>query len=77
MDDLMIRFALEMVPNSVGVSVPTLVKYKQATRGAPEEREEWCSVEDLDALFETCVARWGSNWNLEKVLVAIRESEID
>lgn len=36
------------------------------------KEEVWCSIIDLDRLFDTCVARWGNNWDLEKVLTAIR-----
>lgn len=73
-----IRFALEDVADSNGIVVPTLVKYtKIKDSDQPETREEWGNVHDFDSLFNACVSRWGSNWNLEKVIVAIRESEID
>ncbi len=42
-----------------------------------EVRDELCTTLDLDQLFDVCVKRWGNNWNLEKVMVAIKESEID
>jgi len=42
-----------------------------------KEDEVWCSIADLNKLFESCVTRWGSNWDLNKVCVAIVESNID
>lgn len=66
-----ITFKLEDKENGVGIAVPTLIKC-QGT-----DQEEWCNVEDLDQLFNTCVQRWGKNWNLEKVLTAVKESEIN
>lgn len=41
------------------------------------EREPWGTVEDFDQLFDACVKRWGKNWDLNKVCVSIRESNID
>jgi hypothetical protein len=37
----------------------------------------WCTVQDLDTLFDTCVKRWGSNWDLNKVCTAITECDFD
>lgn len=66
-------FTLEKVADEgTGTMVDTVIK-----KHDDGTREEWCSVLDLDRLFDTCVSRWGKNWNLEKVLIAIRESEID
>jgi len=44
---------------------------------ASPDRDELCSVKDLEEFFDACRARWGSNWNLAKVMIVIRESEID
>lgn len=41
------------------------------------EKDDWGTVQDFDNLFDACVSRWGSNWNLEKVVAAIHESELD
>ncbi len=69
----MISFVLENRPHeSTGVPMPTLVKKEE---GKPDD--EWCTVQDLDQLFEACVRRWGNNWNLEKIMVAITETQID
>jgi len=37
----------------------------------------WCSIQDLDTLFNTCVDRWNKNWDLSKVCLAISECEFD
>lgn len=50
----------------------TLVKYHP-----DETREEWGTIDEFDELFDTCVERWGNNWDFNKVLIAIKESEID
>lgn len=68
-----VTFALEKKPcDRTGQEVDTIVK---KVEGQPDE--DWCSVVDLDQLFEACVARWGANWDLEKVKMAIRGSDID
>lgn len=61
----------ERAEEHTGVPVPTLVKYDNGTE------EPWCTVLDLDRLFCACANRWGSNWNLEKVVQAINECEFD
>lgn len=69
----MITFTLEKRPDSeTGEEKLTLVKTET---GKPDD--EWCTIDDLNQFFETCAARWGDNWNLEKVSVAITESQID
>lgn len=69
----MINFSLEKRPDyQTGEDKLTLVKKED---GKPDD--EWCTIDDLNQLFDSCVARWGSNWNLEKVKVAITESQID
>lgn len=74
-----VRFALEKVDNSLGIPVDTVVKYtdRPVSIGDTQvpEREEWCNVMELDRLFDACVAKWGSNWDLEKVITAVREAD--
>jgi hypothetical protein len=73
----LVSFALEKEPKEgTGTLVDSVVKYT-ADEVGKTEREVWCSVDDLDSLFAACVDRWGKNWNLEKVVTAIKESEID
>jgi len=69
----MITFILDNRPND-NTGLPELSVVKK-TDGKPDE--VWCSINDLDQLFTACVDRWGGNWNLEKVKLAIRESDID
>lgn len=74
---MIISFKLEKVPNeNTGQEIDSVVQYKQDEKGGAPERDVWCSVVDLDRLFTACVDRWGKNWNLEKLMIAIRESEI-
>ncbi len=76
-----VRFALEKETSPrTGALVDAVVKYSHPnpTLGQePEEREVWCSVEELDRLFEAASKRWGRNWDLEKVLIAVREADFD
>jgi len=67
------KFVLEKIKDqNTGTEVDTLVKI--ADDGS---RDEWCNVQDLDSLFDACVNRWGSNWDLNKVRTAIAECEFD
>ncbi len=71
-----VRFALEKIEDeNTGQLIESIVQIKEIN--GKTERDVWCSVLDLDRLFNTCVDRWGSNWNLEKVMTAIRDSEIN
>lgn len=73
----MVQFKLERIEDTNGQPTDTLVKYSQPGINEPVEREEWCTVPELDRLFAACVQRWSGNWDLEKVIIAIRESPID
>lgn len=70
------EFNLEKVKNHLGIELDTLVKYEH-TEGKELVREEWCNVMDLDQIFNACVERWGSNWDLNKVITAIKEADFD
>jgi len=73
---MQMEFKLEKVPDdNTGQLLDSIVQYK--TEGGQTVRDVWCSVMELDRLFSACVDRWGGNWNLEKVIIAIRESDID
>lgn len=47
----------------------------QVTEGQPDD--EWCTIQDLDQLFEACKQRWGSNWDLQKLKTCVAECEFD
>lgn len=67
------KFALEDRLDKVGVMVPTLVKYDDLDPAG----EEWGNVQDFDRLFDACVARWGRDWDLDKLIATISETQID
>ena len=69
-----ITFTLEPIADSNGIEVPTLIKSTED--GGKIDKEPWGNVQEFDRLFETCARKWGSDWDLEKVCVAITESEI-
>lgn len=68
----MTTFTLEKKEDSIGQTVDTLVCHVE---GKPDE--DWCTVPELNQLFDVCVKRWGGNWDLEKVKLAILECEFD
>jgi hypothetical protein len=69
----MIKFVVEDRPHPrTGTPLPTVVKKED---GAPDD--EWCTIQDLDELFEACVTRWGTNWDLNKVKMAVAEAEFN
>ncbi len=73
-----VSFALEnIIDEATGQNLQAVVKTTRA-EGAndQEEKETWCTILDLDRLFDTCVKQWGSNWNLDKVCSAIQHTDI-
>ncbi len=69
----MTTFALvKKINEETGSEQLALIK---KVEGKPDE--EWTTMDDLNRLFDSCVARWGSNWDLEKLIVCIRECEFD
>lgn len=56
--------------------VPTLYRVTNLPSGHTD-KEEWCSVEDLDELFEACSRRWPVGWDLNKLLTCVEECQFD
>lgn len=74
---MIVTFELRKIPDEgTGTPVDTLVKVSKKD-ALPAEEETWCNVQELNALFNTCCERWGDNWDLNKVMTAIRECEFD
>lgn len=65
-----------VVHERTGQELLTLVKVTNMDDGRVHAEEPWCSILELDELFEACVAKWGSNWDLNKVKQAIEEAAI-
>lgn len=64
--------------NRTGQKVDTLTRVETDDAGNVMATEAWCTVPELDTLFQTASDRWGDgNWDLNKILVAIREAEFD
>lgn len=76
-----ISFAVEKVNHeTTGQELDAIVKTTVTeVEGAATkiEKETWTTIIDLDRLFDKCVKKWGSNWNLEKLMAAIDDSEIE
>lgn len=66
------RFELKKVKNKLGMDVDTLFQIDDQGK-----EEAWCNVLDIDILFDTCVRRWGENWDLNKVCVAVEEASFN
>lgn len=62
---------------TTGTPVDTLFRCIEEDDGKLEV-EPWCTVIELDTLFQACSNRWGNgNWDLNKVMTAIKECEFD
>lgn len=73
-----IKFVLEKREDpSTGIPVDTLLKQTVDADGKVSNEEPWGSVIDFDKLFNTCVKKWGSNWDLDKVCTAINEADFN
>lgn len=71
-----VYFKLEKVTDEkTGTEVDTLVKYTEDN--GKVTTDPWIDVISLDQFFDACVQKWGNNWDLNKVKIAIRESEIE
>lgn len=67
------RFEIQKVKHEeTGAELDTVVKLDDDGK-----RDEWCTIQDLDTLFQTCVNKWGNNWDLNKVCTAIEECDFD
>lgn len=64
-------FKLETRANDQGVVAPSLIRELNG------EEEYWCNTQELDLLFQACATRWGSNWNLSKLITSVVESDLD
>lgn len=76
LDEPLARFKLEKRCDDNGQMLDTIVKYT-LKEGEEEQEEKWCTIVELDQLFDACVKRWGSNWDLEKLKTAVVECEFD
>jgi len=75
-----VQFTLKKVPNErTGNPEDALIKETtDDATGKVTESEQWCTVNELDRLFETCARRWPDNgWDLEKLMVAVNECDFD
>lgn len=67
------KFVIKMVVDEeTGSALDSVVKTVDG-----KEDEIWCSISDLNKLFDTCTSRWGSNWDLNKVCIAIQEADFE
>lgn len=65
-----VQFKLELEANPrTGTQQLAVVKYADGA-----DREVWCTIDDLDQLFDAAQRKWGQNWDLKKVLTAIDEA---
>lgn len=72
-----VKFTLEKVENErTGALEDALVKHE--TLEGKTESEQWCTVNELDRLFEACSRRWEANgWDLEKLMTCVNECDFE
>jgi hypothetical protein len=73
-----VKFALVQKENDrTGQMEDTLVKQTTSDNGSTEE-EQWCTVPELDRLFDACSRRWQANgWDLEKLITCVNECDFE
>lgn len=74
-----VKFKLEKVENDrTGALEDALIKETTDASGVVLDSEQWCTVNELDRLFEACSRRWATNgWDLEKLMVAVNECDFE
>lgn len=51
---------------------------KETTVNGVTESEQWCTIDELDRLFEACSRRWSVNgWDLEKLMTCVNECDFE
>lgn len=72
-----VQFVLKKVENErTGALEDALIK--ETTVNGQTESEQWCTVNELDRLFEACQRRWSVNgWDLEKLMVCVNECDFE
>ena len=78
MPETITDFILEFKTDPTGKDVKCLYKLT-LDKNSKEvlHKEAWGDMEDFDDLFEACFERWDTQWDLNKVITAIKESDID
>lgn len=67
-----VTFAVEKIEDEdTGQTLDAVVK-----TAADGTKDTWCTILDLDKLFGACVKKWEGNWNLDKVIAAIEDSDV-
>lgn len=68
-----VEFKLEKRPHENGEELATIIKYEDG-----KEVDQWCTIMDLDRLFDTCSRRWAKHgWDLNKLIACVSECEFD
>jgi hypothetical protein len=73
-----IKFVIEKrVNDRTGQEEDAIVKQVTDASGSVTE-DQWCTISELDRLFETCSRRWDEHgWDLEKLITCVTECEFD
>jgi hypothetical protein len=74
-----VSFQVESIENEdLGQSELALVKTTLSpVVGEVPKKETWGTIAEFDRLFNACSERWQDGWDLDKVILAVKESEID
>lgn len=73
-----VKFSLKKRQNErTGAIEDAVIKTVIDDKGLTTE-EQWCTISELDRLFDACSRRWADNgWDLEKLMVAVNECGFD
>lgn len=74
-----VKFTLEKKENErTGAEEDAIIKNNIDDKGAVIDQEQWCTIPELDRLFDACSRRWKDNgWDLEKLMTCVNECEFD
>lgn len=66
------EYVIEKIANDeTGVMEDCVVEHDRGNK------DILCTILELNKLFDACTDRWGREWDLNKVITAIRECEFD
>lgn len=71
-----VNFQLVKKEDENGQLQDTLVR-NQALDNGTIDTEDWCTISDLDRLFNACSRRWPKGWDLDKLLTCVSECDFD
>lgn len=73
-----VKFTLEKRENERNGTLEDAVIKTVVNEKGESTEEQWCTIPELDRLFDVCQRRWADNgWDLEKLMTAVNECSFD